>query len=109
MTIESPIFSVLAEAGDRGLHVAKISRHVFNATNTLFNPCDLTLIHEEVKAYLAKNSKGYDSIFERVGRGVYKLNPHSAKAAQLLLQFADDPGEQNQPPPPPDERQLMLF
>ena len=100
---------ILAEVGDRGLHVAKISRHVYNAVNSLFEPHDLNEVHNEVLAFMMKNSKGHDALFERVGRGVYRLNPHSAKTAQLLLEFSDGDAEEIKKPPQDDGRQLMLF
>ncbi|MBO4607367.1 MAG: hypothetical protein J5682_05660 [Prevotella sp.] len=100
--------TILAEVGDRGLHVAKISRHVYNAVNTFFEPYDLEEIHHVVLTHLRKNCKGYDAMFERVEKGVYRLNPHSAQAAQLLLEFSDSV-EEDAATAPRDDRQLMLF
>ena len=90
------------------MHVAKISRHVYNAVNTLFEPYDYDEIHHVVLTYLQKNSNGYDAMFERVERGVYRLNPHSAQAAQLLLEFSEA-DEEEATSAPHDDRQLMLF
>ena len=109
MKYDTPLFRVLAEAGDRGLHVAKISRHVYNAVNSLFEPHDLDEIHDELLAYLTKNSKSRDALFERVGRGIYRLNPNSAQALQLLLDFSATAAEEEELPQSQDDRQLKLF
>lgn len=106
--IKQLVCTILAEVGGRGLHVAKISRHVYNAVNTFFEPYDLDELHHVVLTFLRKNSKGYDAMFERVERGVYRLNPHSAQAAQLLLEFSDAEEEENTSAMQ-DDRQLMLF
>ena len=37
MQYDKEILRVLAEAGNEGLSVQKVSRHVFNACNSLFN------------------------------------------------------------------------
>ena len=65
---------MLAEAGAEGLSVRKISRHVYNACNTLFHPITQEEVHKYVQSYLLKNSKADDPFIEKKRKGVYRLN-----------------------------------
>ena len=60
MKYEKDIFIVLQEAGDSGLSVRKIARHVFN-----------------------------DDTVEKVGYATYRLNTRSKAVKELRLKFSD--------------------
>lgn len=88
MNIERIIIKVLLEAGDAGLSMSKISRHVLNAVNTLFEQQDYDAVHSEVKKYIMKNTGTSYSLFERTERrGTYRLNKKSSELAQLEIEF----------------------
>lgn len=95
MIYDRLIQTVLAEAGNEGLSVQKISRHVFNASNSLFNPVNYDDVHAYVLQYLQRNSNNPNSIIERTStRGIYRLNPTSADAQQLMLRFQEPAQEE---------------
>ena len=95
---DNKIILVLKEAGDRGLSVQKIARHVFNASNSFFETIEFEEIRRYVQNYLLKNSKSSDSLFEKVGpKGVYRINPNSAEMQQLMLLFTDETDEAEKP------------
>lgn len=63
MRFEKDILLILIEAGDNGLSVNKISRHVFNTHNSFFLPLDYEKVHSEVLQCLQKNEpskRAYD-------------------------------------------------
>lgn len=91
MNCEKEILKVLAEAGQNGLSIQKISYHVFNASNSFFDTISIDEIHQLVAAYLKKNSRGSDSFVEKTGkRGVYRLNPQNGTSAQLMFTFDEE-------------------
>lgn len=92
MTYDQQILRILIEAGERGLSVQAISKHVYNRTRTFFVTPDLQEIHIYVQKFLLKNSKSQQSLIERTGqRGCYRLNTTGSQdARQLMLQFADE-------------------
>ena len=107
---DDKILRVLTEAGSDGLSVLKLSRHVFNASNTLFETVDFEEVHRYVQSFLLKNSRSSDSLVENVGRrGVYRLNPRSAESQQLMLQFSDEEPNEEEPPKPSVNLSLSLF
>ena len=69
--------TVLAEAGDDGLRVAKIAKHVLNACNSLFAP----LGYDEVHAYVQQLYA--DSHMRRLLEGIRTL-PISDRNFQML-------------------------
>ena len=112
MNYDQQILQILTEAGDRGLSVQTISKHVFNRTRTFFVSPDLEEIRSYVQQFLLRNSKSAQSLIERTGqRGYYRLNTQgsldarqlmlqqgSLDARQLMLQFSDDePKEEEKP------------
>ena len=102
MQYDKEILRVLAEAGNEGLSVQKVSRHVFNACNSLFNSLNQEDVHKYVQMYLLKNSKSCNSLI-----GVYRLNENNQLSQQLILQFHDEvetPKEK-----PTEDRSLNLF
>ena len=110
MTYDDKILRFLTEAGTDGLSVKKLSRHVFNASNTLFEPIDYEEVHRYVQAFLLRNSRSSDSLVENVGRrGIYRLNPQSADSQQLMLMFRDEEEPTDDDPKPSIDLSLSLF
>jgi len=89
---ERQILQILSEAGERGVSVQALAKHVYNMNNTLFaEPPVLDDIHHYVQQYLLRSSKSPKSAIERTGvRGFYRLNPHLLTDAQhQMLHFKD--------------------
>lgn len=103
MSYDQQILSVLTRAGERGIGVQAICKHVYNMNCTLFHQPDYDDIHAYVQSYLLRNSKSVQSLIEHTGRrGHYRLNTAgSPDARQLLLQFRE---EQQQQEPPQEEK-----
>jgi len=103
------ILRILAEAGGSGLSVQKITRHVFNVSNTFFNVVVFEDVHKYVQSYLLRNSKSPDSIIERMeARGMYRLNLKSGTTQQMMLQFVDK--QEKEPSDKiPEDQSLSLF
>lgn len=94
LTYDQTILQTLKEAGDEGLSVQKIARHVYNASNNFFETISFEEVHRYVQYYLLKNSKSSGSLIENTGqRGVYRLNKNSAELQQLTFLFVDDEEE----------------
>ncbi len=87
---ERQILAILNDAGDKGLKVAKIARHVYNDCNSLFETHSFEEIHMAVLAFLMKNTKTDEPLVEKVKWGVYRLNKQSKKVGQLIMQFESD-------------------
>ncbi len=97
----------LAEAGNNGLSVKKIARHVFNASNNFFEELDFQEVHNAVQQYLTRNSKNRDSLIEKVGpRGIYRLNTNSPISQQLMFDFFQEEEELQKPT---EDLSLSLF
>ncbi len=107
MQYDKEILRVLAEAGDEGLSVRKVSRHVLNACNSLFEPIGQDEVHKYVQSYLLKNSKSTGSVIEKTRKGVYRLNEHCKMTQQQLLQFRDE--DDVVEVKPDDDQSLSLF
>lgn len=92
MDYANEIIRVLTEAGDEGLKADKISRHVFNACNSMFAPEDYERVHQYVRQYLHRNASMVRYPFiERVGWGRYRLDRQALRSSQLSFRFADLP------------------
>lgn len=98
MTYDQQILKVLTEAGERGIGVQTISKHVYNMNCTFFVQPDFEEIRSYVQQYLLKNSKSPQSLIESTGRrGYYRLNTiGSTDAQQMMLQFMEESAEKNQ-------------
>lgn len=104
------ILKVLAEAGNDGLSVKKIARHVHNAHNTLFSNVSFEEVYSYVGQYLKRNSKCVDSIIERTDlRGVYRINLRNEHSQQLMLQFQDEYNEKESSQEAVVDQSLSLF
>ena len=90
MDYDYEIIRVLTEAGDKGLKVDKISRHVFNACNSMFAPADYERVHQYVGQYLYRNAFLVKHPFiQKIGWGKYRLDRCAARTAQLSFHFQD--------------------
>ena len=98
MAYDPQILRVLVEAGERGISIKNISRHVYNMNCTLFVQPDFEEIRSYVGRYLLRNSKSSQSLVESTGRrGHYRLNTSgSAYARQLLLDFREEGDEEEE-------------
>lgn len=81
------IVKVLLEAGNNGLTVRKITRHVYNAVNGLFEEADMEAVHRCVRVFLHRHSQGEKAALERPKRGTYSLNCNT-EAGRMLLEAA---------------------
>jgi hypothetical protein len=102
---------VLTEAGECGVSVQAIAKHVYNMNCTFFVQPDFEEIRTYVQQYLLRNSKSQQSLIESTGRrGYYRLNTEgSADARQLLLQFRDEKEEEREEEKPQQDLSLDLF
>lgn len=89
MTYDQQILQILTQAGEKGMSIQALAKHVYNLNWTFFQQPDLQEVHQYVRKYLLRNSKSKQSLIERTGRrGFYRLNTQgSADAKQLMLQF----------------------
>ena len=111
VTYDQQILKILTEAGERGIGVQAIAKHIYNMNCTFFFQPDYEEIRTYVQQYLLRNSKSQQSLIESTGRrGYYRLNTSgSADARQLMLQFADKQEEKEEDKPPVQDRSLNLF
>ena len=106
----SEILRILVEAGDEGLSVKKIARHVHNGCNTLFSTVSFDEVYTYVAQYLIRNSKNADSMITRIDvRGNYRINPRNEDSQQLMLQFQDECDEKENIQEPSVDQSLPLF
>ena len=95
MMYDKQILQILTDAGENGVGVQQLAKHVYNMSCTLFFQPDLQEVYSYVRQYLLRHSKLPQSLIESTGRrGYYRLNTrNNADARQLMLQFnaeADD-------------------
>lgn len=111
MTYDQQILQVLTEAGECGVSVQAIAKHVYNMNCTFFVQPDFEEIRTYVQQYLLRNSKSQQSLIESTGRrGYYRLNTEgSDDARQLLLQFRDEKEEEREEEKPQQDLSLDLF
>jgi hypothetical protein len=111
LTYDQQILQVLTEAGECGVSVQAIAKHVYNMNCTFFVQPDFEEIRTYVQQYLLRNSKSQQSLIESTGRrGYYRLNTEgSADARQLLLQFRDEKEEDTEEEKPQQDLSLDLF
>lgn len=88
MKYEQDILKVLYEAGNDGLPIKKIARHVYNANNSLFEEASYDDIYKAVISIISKYKKNKNSVIESTGQwGHYRLNTSSNISRQLMLDF----------------------
>ena len=92
MSYDQQILKILTAAGERGVSVQAMAKHVYNMNSTFFYQPDYEEVRSYVQQYLLRNSKSAQSLIESKGRrGYYRLNTKgSLDARQLLLQFCEE-------------------
>jgi hypothetical protein len=111
LTYDQQILKILTEAGERGISVQNISRHVYNLNCTFFHQPDYEEVRSYVQQFLLRNSKSQQSLIESTGqRGYYRLNTTGSKdAQQLMLLFRDDIVNDDVQPSTQQDLSLDLF
>ena len=111
LTYDQQILKVLTEAGEHGVSVQAVAKHVYNMNCTFFTQPDYEEIRSYVQQFLLRNSKSNFSIIENTGRrGYYRLNTTgSADARQMMLQFREEKTEENEEEKPQQDLSLDLF
>ncbi len=111
MTYDQQILQVLTEAGERGIGVQAIAKHVYNMNCTFFSQPNYEEIRAYVQQYLLRNSKSSQSLIEHTcQRGYYRLNTAGSKdAMQMMLQFRDEHEENEEEKPVQQDLSLDLF
>ena len=112
MTYDQQILKILTEAGERGIGVQAIAKHIYNMNCTFFFQPDYEEIRNYVQQYLLRNSKSQQSLIESTGRrGYYRLNTSgSADARQLMLRFHEEQQQtETSEEKPPQDLSLDLF
>lgn len=98
MKYDRLIIEILMEAGSDGLTVRKVSRHVFNAVNGLFDEADIEAVHKLVRAFLLRHSKGGVSpALDRPKHGSYALNRRTAAGRALIERLLSEETDQLKP------------
>jgi len=106
---DNEIYKILIEAGDNGLKIEKIARHVYNACNSIFFPVEFDDVHKYVTQFLLSKSKQADSLIEKSDtRGIYRLNFKSVESQQLMLRFGAHVEKEIEKPKDEDQS-LSLF
>ena len=106
---DNEIYKILIEAGENGLKIEKIARHVYNACNSIFFPVEFENVHKYVTQFLLLKSKQVDSLIEKSDtRGIYRLNFKSVESQQLMLRFGADVEKEIEKPKDEDQS-LSLF
>jgi hypothetical protein len=111
LTYDQQILKVLTEAGEYGVSVQAVAKHVYNMNCTFFTQPDYEEIRSYVQQFLLKNSKSNLSLIENTGRrGYYRLNTTgSADARQMMLQFREETVEEKEEEKPQQDLSLDLF
>lgn len=109
MNYDHEILAVLTRAGEKGLKLQYIARHVYNACNSMFTPLDYKDVYAYVSQYLAKSSKTGSSFVRKTSYGVYCLNLDTTEAQQLMLQFGAHSAQDDTLVKPSSDCSLSLF
>ena len=104
MNYDQQILKVLTDAGDYGVSVQSVVKHVYNMNRTFFSQPDYEDVKSYVQQFLLRNSKSSQSLVERTERrGYYRLNTcGSTDARQLMLQFREAQEEKKEEKPQQD-------
>lgn len=109
MNYDREILAVLTQAGEKGLKLEHIVRHVYNACNSMFTPLNYKDVYAYVSQYLVKSSKLQGSCVQKAGYGVYRLNLATTEAQQLMLQFGSHPVQEEVSEKSSVDSSLSLF
>jgi hypothetical protein len=104
LNYDQQILKVLTDAGDYGVSVQSVVKHVYNMNRTFFSQPDYEDVKSYVQQFLLRNSKSSQSLVERTERrGYYRLNTGgSTDARQLMLQFREAQEEKKEEKPQQD-------
>lgn len=97
MLNEHQILDILAKVGDKGLTCKNLARHLYNASNSLFQSASFDDIYRELQMYMIKKSKAKNSYIEKTGRwGYYRLNQEKLKTAlgSLFDELEEEPEDE---------------
>ena len=110
MTYDKQILQILTDAGEQGVGVQQLAKHVYNLNCTFFSQPDLQEIHAYVQQYLLRNSKSSQSLIESTGRrGYYRLNTqNNADARQMMLEFREQRDSEDMPRDEKPQRDFSL-
>ena len=111
MTYDQQILKILTEAGERGISVQTLAKHVYNMNCTFFFQPDYEEIRSYVQQYLLKNSKSAASLVESMERrGYYRLNTrNNSNARQLMIEFHHETPVEETEEKPVQDLSLDLF
>lgn len=110
MGYDQQILKVLTEAGERGIGVQAICKHVYNMNCTFFMQPDFEEIRSFVRKFLSRNSRTAHSLVAKTGRrGYYKLNTAGSQDARQLLKSRDKQEEKEDEKPVQQDLSLDLF
>lgn len=106
---EQHILTVLAEAGNVGISVKNLSKHVFNMSSTLFEKPDMNDVRRQVRLFLARNTKGHDPLIEHTGQwGRYRLNTTRLETARHPMFNFTETEEKEDVPKAREQQDLSL-
>ncbi len=80
------IVRVLFEAGEKGIRIRMLARHVFNAVNSFFEPVEFEEVYRSVAVFVPAHAKGRQPLFLKCSHGVYRLNMKSEKVLRMLME-----------------------
>lgn len=110
MNYDREILHVLAEAGEKGLSVKKITMHVYNRVNGLFYSVDMEYVRRQVVNYIMRSVRQPNPIIEHTEeRGVYRLNLSCGESNQLQFDFKDHKEESEEEKHMTEDTSLYLF
>ncbi len=115
MGYDQQILEVLTKAGEQGVSVQNIAKHVYNMNTTFFHQPVYADVKVYVQQFLLRNSKSEHSLVESTGRrGYYRLNTKGSQdARQLMLQFSEnkveEEDEKDEKEKPQEDLSLDLF
>lgn len=90
MKYEQDILGLLCEAGDNGLSIKKLAKHVYNMHNTLFESVDFESVYNAVVAFVNKDKRSRTPLLRKTDKwGHYALAYSDNKYSQLMFDFSD--------------------
>lgn len=88
MDYQRQLVAILTEAGEKGLSLSKIARHVYNSSCTLFESPSFDKVYADLALFLSRQSRLADGMVKRTGtRGVYAINDRWALFRQVVIDF----------------------
>ncbi|MBO5185443.1 MAG: hypothetical protein J6B91_00075 [Prevotella sp.] len=111
MIYDNQILKIISEAGNDGVSVQSLAKHVYNMNCGFFSSADFDDIHRYVRAFLLRYSKSPRALIESTGRrGYYRLNTvNNSDARQLTLEFREEKADTKEEERPACDLSLDLF